>query len=40
MINIKPENGTVKKKEKMEIELIFTPIIEHKFKSKLSRLSL
>jgi hypothetical protein len=34
MINIKPENGTVLKQDKMEIEVTFAPTQEHKFKGK------
>ena len=37
MINIKPENGTVRKHEKVEIEITFAPVNEHKFKGKSAR---
>ena len=40
MINIKPENGTVIKHDKVEIEVTFAPTQEHKFKGKSQRLSL
>lgn len=40
MIHIKPENGTVRKHEKLEVEVIFSPTSELKFKGKASRLSL
>lgn len=41
LINIKPENGTVRKHEKVVVEVTFAPSNnEHKFKGKASRLSL
>lgn len=40
MINIKPENGTVRKHEKVEVEIVFAPTQEVRFKGKGSRLTL
>lgn len=40
MIHIKPENGTVRKHEKLEVEVTFSPTTELRFKGKGSRLSL
>jgi hydrocephalus-inducing protein len=40
MIHIKPENGTVRKHEKLEVEVTFSPTSELRFKGKASRLSL
>ncbi len=40
MVHIQPENGTVRKHEKVEVEVVFAPTQEVRFKGKGSRLSL
>lgn len=39
-VTITPEFGTVKKKEKLEIEILFAPIAEYSFNSKQSQIAL
>ena len=39
-ISVNPEHGTIRKRERLNIEIIFTPMHEHRFKNKQNRLFL